>query len=95
MDLIYKGLNDGTRRDILVSLADGPKNAGQIAKQFDMSKPSISHHLDLLKQAKLINAEKKGQFVIYTLNQTGFMALHEWIMQFAKTFELPKPKIRL
>lgn len=59
MDLIYKGLNDGTRRDILVSLGDGPKNAGQIAKQFDMSKPSISHHLDLLKQAKLINAEKK------------------------------------
>lgn len=95
MDLIYKGLNDGTRRDILVSLGDGPKNAGQIAKQFEMSKPSISHHLDLLKQAKLINAEKKGQFVIYSLNQTGFMALHEWIMQFAKNFELPKPKIRL
>ncbi|MEY2792070.1 MAG: hypothetical protein RJA76_62 [Bacteroidota bacterium] len=95
MELIYKGLNDSTRRDILVFLSDGPKNAGEIAKQFDMSKPSISHHLDLLKQAQLIHADKKGQFVIYTLNQKGFLSIHEWIMQFAKNFELPKPKIRL
>ncbi|MEY4384359.1 MAG: hypothetical protein RI995_1901 [Bacteroidota bacterium] len=95
MELIYKGLNDPTRREILVFLTEGPKNAGEIAKQFDMSKPSISHHLDLLKQSQLIHAEKKGQFVIYSLNQIGFLSLHEWIMQFAKNFELPKPKIRL
>lgn len=59
MDLIYKGINDSTRREILVFLSEGPKNAGQISKQFDMTKPSISHHLDLLKQAQLIHAEKK------------------------------------
>jgi len=95
MDLIYKGLNDQTRRDILVFLCEGSKNAGQIAKQFAMTKPSISHHLELLKLAQLIDAEKKGQFVYYSLNQTGFLILHEWLMQFAKNFEIPKPKIRL
>ena len=54
MDAKFKAINDPTRREILQFLVNGPQNAGKIADQFDMSKPSISHHLDLLKQAKLI-----------------------------------------
>ena len=57
--------------------------AGQIAACFDMSKPSITHHLNILKNADLIQSEKRGQFVVYTLNTTvismmlsvGFMNL--------------------
>ncbi|MEN9364156.1 MAG: hypothetical protein RI903_1465 [Bacteroidota bacterium] len=59
MDITFKAINDPTRRDILVFLTQGPQNAGEIAKQFSMTKPSISHHLDLLKQGELISAEKK------------------------------------
>ena len=43
-------------------------SAGEIAEHFDISKPSISKHLDILREAELISSEKKGQFVIYSIN---------------------------
>jgi DNA-binding transcriptional ArsR family regulator len=55
-------------------------NAGEIAEHFEISKPSISHHLDLLKQADLIGSEKKGQFVLYSLNTTILEDLINWIL---------------
>lgn len=55
-------------------------NAGEIAEQFHISKPSISHHLDLLKRADLISSEKKGQFVEYSLNTTILEDLINWIL---------------
>lgn len=95
MDAIYKALNDSTRRAILEFLLAGPKNAGEIANQFDMTKPSISHHLDLLKQADLVLASKKGQYIEYMLNRKGFEPINEWFVPFRNYFEFPKPKIRL
>jgi DNA-binding transcriptional ArsR family regulator len=95
MDITFKAVNDPTRRDILVFLTQGPQNAGEIAKQFAMTKPSISHHLDLLKQGELISADKKGQFIIYSLNRSGFELIHTWFQGFSQHFEFPKPKIRL
>jgi DNA-binding transcriptional ArsR family regulator len=95
MDITFKAINDPTRRDILVFLTQGPQNAGEIAKQFSMTKPSISHHLDLLKQGELISAEKKGQFILYSLNRAGFERIHTWFQGFSQHFEFPKPKIRL
>ena len=55
-------------------------NAGEIAEHFDMTKPSISHHLDLLKQAGLVDARKKGQYVEYSLNTTVLDELIAWFM---------------
>jgi len=52
--------------------------AGNIAEQFSMSKPSISHHLDLLKQAGLISQMKKGQFRYYSLNMTVLDEVINW-----------------
>jgi DNA-binding transcriptional ArsR family regulator len=95
MDAIFNAINDPTRREILQFLVNGPQNAGKIADQFAMSKPSISHHLDLLKQAKLIQAEKKGQFIEYKLDKSGFEVIHTWFQSFSKYFEFPKPKIRI
>ena len=43
-------------------------SAGEIAEHFDMSKPSISKHLDILREAELVSSEKKGQFIIYSIN---------------------------
>jgi hypothetical protein len=51
--------------------------------------------LDLLKQAKLIQADKKGQFIEYKLDKTGFEVIHAWFQSFSKYFEFPKPKIRI
>lgn len=82
MNLLFKALNDATRREILTLLKEGDKTAGEIADHFLISKPSISHHLDLLKQAGLVEAEKQGQFVLYSLNTTVVDEIAQWFIQF-------------
>lgn len=82
MNSVFKALNDPTRREILRLLQEKDMTAGEIADQFNISFPSISHHLDLLKQAKLVAAEKEGQFVYYSLNTTVVDEIVKWFMQF-------------
>lgn len=84
LDLAFKALNDKTRREILELLRKKDLTAGEIAEQFDMSFPSISHHLELLKRAGLIESEKQGQFIMYSLNTTVIDDIMKWIMQFNK-----------
>jgi ArsR family transcriptional regulator len=82
MNAVFKALNDPTRREILGLLKDKEMTAGEIAERFQISWPSISHHLDLLKQAKLVIAEKDGQYVFYSLNTTVVDEIMKWFMQF-------------
>lgn len=83
MNTIFKALNDPTRRGILELLKEKDMTAGDIADQFNISKPSISHHLDLLKQADLVTAEKNGQFIYYSINTTVMDEMLKWLMQFS------------
>lgn len=78
----FKALADPTRRKILDLLKEQDLTAGEIANHFQMSKPSISQHLKLLKAAQLVQDEKKGQFVYYSLNITVFQELLSWTMGF-------------
>ena len=64
---VWKALADPTRRKILSLLKDKDMNAGEIANEFNMTKPSISNHLNILRQADLVDAEKVGQNVNYSL----------------------------
>ena len=64
---VWKALADPTRRKILELLKEKDMNAGEIAEKFDMTKPSISNHLNILKQADLVDSEKQGQNVIYSI----------------------------
>ena len=82
MNILFKALNDSTRREILELLRDKDLTAGQIADQFHISKPSISHHLDLLKQAGLVEAVKEGQYIYYSLNTTVVDEIAKWFIQF-------------
>jgi len=82
MNTIFKALNDPTRREILQLLQERDMTAGEIVERFKISGPSISHHLDLLKQAKLVIAEKEGQYVYYSLNTTVVDEIMKWLMQF-------------
>ena len=84
MNLIFKALNDETRREILELLRKSDLNAGEIAEHFDISRPSISHHLDLLKQADLVSSAKKGQFVVYSLNTTIVDDILQWLINLKK-----------
>jgi DNA-binding transcriptional ArsR family regulator len=70
MNEAFKALADPTRRDILTLLRRGEMTAGELAEQFDMSKPSVSHHFGVLKQADLISSRRVGQQIYYSLNTT-------------------------
>lgn len=67
MEKVFEALSSTTRRKILAYLSKAPLNAGEISKRFDMAKPTISKHLDVLENAGLIKSEKKGQFINYSL----------------------------
>ena len=82
MNIIFKALNDPTRRQILQLLQERDMTAGEIVERFNISGPSISHHLDLLKQAKLVIAEKEGQYIYYSLNTTVVDEIMKWFLQF-------------
>ncbi len=85
MNILFRALNDPTRRKILEILRERDFTAGEIAQRFDMTKPSISHHLDLLKQAELVSADKRGQFIYYSLNTTVLDELLSWIFTLRKS----------
>jgi len=76
--LTFKALADPTRRKILKLLREHDLTAGEIADEFDISKPSISHHLNLLKQSGLVLDERQGQFIYYSLNMTVFQEVMGW-----------------
>ncbi len=81
MNNLLQALSDPTRRKILDMLKKNDLTAGEIADAFEMSKPSISHHLDILKRANLVVAEKQGQFITYSINTTELDELLKWIYQ--------------
>lgn len=95
MDAIFKALNDATRREILEILKFGSISAGEIADRFNISKPSISHHLDLLRQSELVTSKKKGQFVVYSINLLALEEAFNWFLQFKSDWNVEKPRIRL
>jgi len=83
LNILFKALNDPTRRTILEILRDKDMTAGDIAGHFNMSKPSISHHLDLLKQAGLVSSSKEGQFIYYSISTTVIDEILTWLLQFS------------
>src|ERR1700732_4032175 len=70
MNEAFKALADPTRREILRLLRKGEMSAGELAERFDMTRPSMSHHFAVLKQANLVSSRREGQQIIYTLNTT-------------------------
>lgn len=82
MNDTLKALADPTRRKIIQLLRQADLTAGEIADQFNISKPSISHHLNLLKQAGVVIDERKGQFIYYSLNTTVFQEVIAWLLEF-------------
>ena len=80
---VFKALSDPTRREVLHLLRNGPMSAGDLADHFDVSKPTMSAHFAVLREANLIAQEKDGKSVIYHLNLS---VLEEALMGFAQTF---------
>ncbi len=78
----FKCLSDQQRREILTSLKEGRKNAGELAEQLDISPQAVSYHLKLLKQAELVVEFKEKNFIFYELNTTVFTDMLVWLGQF-------------
>lgn len=76
----FKALSDPTRREILGLLRKGERTAGDLAERFDMTKPSMSHHFAVLKDADLITSRREGQQIWYGLNTTVVQDLMAWTM---------------
>jgi len=72
MDIVFKALADKNRRKILEILKAGDLTVNEIGLHFDITGASLSHHLDILKQANLVIAERDGQFIHYSLNTSVF-----------------------
>ena len=83
----FKALADPTRRRILELLRDGDLTAGELAEHFDISKPSLSHHLATLKSAGLVSDERRGQNIVYSLNTTVMQDLIGWFLGFSQNTE--------
>jgi ArsR family transcriptional regulator len=84
LNLLFKALRDPTRRRILEMLKERDLTVGEISEAFDMSTPSISYHLDLLKHAQLVSAHKNGQFVTYSLETTVLDESLGWLLDLIK-----------
>lgn len=76
----FKALSDPNRRKILLLLRQKNMTAGEIAEHFSISKPSISHHLSILRQADLIQDERQGQNIMYYLNTSVFDDMMNWFL---------------
>jgi DNA-binding transcriptional ArsR family regulator len=87
LNLPFKALADPTRRKIILLLKDKDLTAGEIAEHFDITKPSISHHLNVLKQALLVTDERKGQYIYYSLNTTVLQEVTNWFFNTAHVNE--------
>ncbi|MBO8128676.1 MAG: winged helix-turn-helix transcriptional regulator [Peptococcaceae bacterium] len=85
LNTLFKALSDNTRREILRLLTDKDLTAGEIAEAFDLSRATISHHLSVLKEAGLILDERRGPYIIYSLNTTVFQEVAGWVFDVTRT----------
>ena len=81
---IFGALTDPTRQKILQLLRKGDITPSDILKKIDVSQPTLSHHLDILKRAGLVDTERKGQFIKYSINLSVFEMAVEYMMKFLK-----------
>ena len=93
MSHVFKALSDPTRRRVLQLLRAGPMSAGDLSDRFEVSKPTMSAHFAVLREADLVHAEKAGKSVIYHLKLS---VLEEALLGFVHSFGMgaaaPEPK---
>ena len=92
MKNFFRAMGDPTRRQILDLLKEKDLTAGEIADFFRISKPSISYHLDLLKNADLVFADKRGQYVYYSLNTSVLDEVIGWLIELNESQRKTNPK---
>src|SRR5476649_2388765 len=81
----FAALSDPTRRRVLERLAEGPRAVGEIAEGLPVSRPAVSQHLKVLKEAGLVSGRQEGARRIYAIDPKGLGAMRAWLDQFWDT----------
>lgn len=80
----FQAIADPTRRAILVLLAAQTMSAGAIANNFDVARPTISKHMQILTECELIESNQQGREIFYTLKVDKMQEIDHWMEQFRK-----------
>jgi len=94
MSDIYKALAHPVRREILVMLRERAHSAGELADAFDMTKPSLSGHFTVLREANLVTVDREGTTLIYRINLSVAEDAMATIMALFRIGD-PEPKTRI
>jgi ArsR family transcriptional regulator len=84
LNIVFKALGDPSRMEILRLLREKDMSPSEMLQHMDSSQPTLSHHLDMLKRANLVDCERKGQFIYYSLNMSVFEMAMEYLMKFTR-----------
>jgi DNA-binding transcriptional ArsR family regulator len=76
---VLDALGDPTRRQIFKRLRGGPRSVGQLAHGMDVSRPAVSQHLRILKDARLVTDRAEGTRRLYAVDTRGVEALRNWV----------------
>jgi DNA-binding transcriptional ArsR family regulator len=79
---VFRAIADATRRDILMSLGSGPRTVNDICGDFRISQPSVSAHLEILRNAGLVSVRPEGRFRRYELNAEPLAEVADWVRFF-------------
>jgi DNA-binding transcriptional ArsR family regulator len=85
MNKVFKALSDPTRRRVLQLLRERPMTAGELADEFSVSRPTMSAHFNVLKEADLVDTEKQGTTITYRLKVS---VLEDALLDFAEAVDL-------
>ena len=91
MQAVFKALSDPTRREILSQLSKGSLSAGEIAELFPISRASLSHHFNVLKNADLVRTERRGQSIVYSLNTSIVEEITSAVVEIFQAAPRPRP----
>jgi ArsR family transcriptional regulator len=81
---VFKAMSDPTRREILELLKESDRTPSELLEKLPVAQPTLSHHLDILKRANLIDGEREGQFIRYSLNMSVFEMAVKYLMEMMK-----------
>jgi ArsR family transcriptional regulator len=84
LNTVFKAIADPTRREILRLLRSEEMTAGDVAARFEMTKPTLSHHFAVLRDAGLVTSRREGQTIWYALNTTVLEDVLAWSMDLAR-----------
>ncbi len=88
LDPVFHAIGNPTCRAILTNLADRERSTGAIAKDFPLSHPTISKHLEVLKVAGLVTRRHEGRNQLYTLDAEPLAAAHGWLLHYKRFWRL-------